>query len=149
MAVASRRARSWLRAMLVAYWGLLFVVTHLPARSIQAIDPFGSGQDKLQHFAGYFGLAMGGVLLLAAYGMLRPARLWWIWGACSAYGMLDELLQIPVGRTADWRDWLADTAGAGAACLTGAVLIRLRPQTFAAPPADETAADSAHADPSA
>lgn len=126
----SQTVRKALRWGLAAYWCLLFTATHLPPRSLKMVDPFGSGSDKAQHFLGYFGLGLGGVLLLAAHGWLRGRTLALVWAACATYGALDELLQIPVGRSADWQDWLADVSGSGTACLLGAVLILAWPGMF-------------------
>jgi VanZ family protein len=71
------------------------------------------GWDKAAHFLGYVGLA-----LLTCAVLLRGGR--WSRGAAAAilaglmvYGVLDELLQIPVPhRSADLFDWLCDSAGA-------------------------------------
>ena len=49
------------------------------------------------------------------------------------YGVVDELLQTPVGRTADVKDWFADVAGAVIgivvlhACQRLPALLRKRP----------------------
>ena len=40
-----------------------------------------------------------------------------------AYAAVDEWLQIPVGRTAEWGDWLADAVGALTGLLLGTLVI--------------------------
>jgi VanZ family protein len=60
-------------------------------------------------------------------GKLAGYQFIFLWLACAAYGVLDELLQIPVGRTCDVRDWMFDIAGAA----TGLALFRfLRPLVY-------------------
>jgi VanZ family protein len=39
-----------------------------------------------------------------------------------SYGVIDECLQIPVGRTADILDWIADSVGAVSGLLAYAVM---------------------------
>lgn len=91
---------------LAVYWIALFVGTHIPV-NVQFVW---SWTDKLIHGGAYFGLAA----LLTAWSVLsgKSWRPWVIAAALSAYGIADELLQIPVGRHADVSDWLADTLGA-------------------------------------
>lgn len=71
--------------------------------------------DKLVHLAIYAGLSgllsvwfgvrhrIGGAVAVAAVVLL----------ALAAYAAFDELSQIPVGRDADFVDWLADVTGIG------------------------------------
>jgi VanZ family protein len=42
------------------------------------------------------------------------------------YATLDELLQIPVGRSAEWGDWLADGVGAALGIAVGTFVSRTR-----------------------
>ncbi|MBT4867015.1 MAG: VanZ family protein [Planctomycetaceae bacterium] len=118
------RVRRWVTAALLGYWCLIFTLTHIP------IVPTGlpTHSDKVAHLLMYLGLGF----LLA----------WWFYNAgrvgvrlfvtvifvAAVYAALDELLQKPVGRTADIRDSLADIAGAilGFACflITRAVIQR-------------------------
>jgi VanZ family protein len=69
------------------------------------------GGDKWQHTAAFAGLAW----LLAARCSFRKPLTWKraleIAAVVIAYGAIDELTQIPVGRDAEFRDWLADGLG--------------------------------------
>jgi len=46
----------------------------------------------------------------------------------ATYGAVDELLQIPVGRTCDIADWVFDLLGGSLGVLTIAMLDRFRPR---------------------
>ena len=70
--------------------------------------------DKAEHFIAYFGLALMGVLGWSG----RRAPL--IFAAVLALGGTLELLQLVVGRDAEWGDMLANTLGA--LCGTGLAL---------------------------
>ncbi|MDX1946598.1 MAG: VanZ family protein [Pirellulaceae bacterium] len=104
-----RHRAAFVFALVAGYWGLIFVLTHLPGRALASL----TFSDKAQHAAAYFGLAF---ILSAAVVLFRPLSWWTLAGvvaAAGAYGAFDELTQLLVpGRTADWRDWLADVAGA-------------------------------------
>lgn len=93
---------------LAGYWTLLFISTHMPAQGImQRVR----ANDKVLHVLAFSGLAFliawaiptnknrlsQNVVIAAAVGVI--------------YGGIDELLQIPVGRTADWYDFAADCFG--------------------------------------
>ena len=89
------------------YWAGIFTLTHLPANRI----PPTRVSDKVGHMAAY------GILGILLFASLRASQ-WTIRQACIGvlgigmiYGALDELLQIPVGRVADIKDWFADVTG--------------------------------------
>lgn len=93
--------------LLVIFWMTMFVGTHLPRVPM----PHVSNIDKLFHFGGFAGLSfLMAWAIPTQYG--RPR-----WNVLVAalvsvgYAAIDEFSQIPVGRTADVLDWLADTAG--------------------------------------
>jgi len=97
------------RAGLVLFWLAVFGATHTP---VQHLPHTGVSNDKLQHLLAY---AVLGALLTSALATLRP----WSWrlvllaiAIAAAYGVLDELTQLLVGRTADPKDWIADVVGA-------------------------------------
>ena len=108
----------WLRARrltLVGIWIILATLTHIP---VPASVPQIRYSDKLVHLIAYFPL---GLLLPSCH--VRGLSLRWKCVAWIAvYGVLDELLQIPVGRTASLFDWLADLLGATLGAVTGAYL---------------------------
>jgi VanZ family protein len=102
--------RMGLTIALVGYWLALFVGTHIPRIPKPLEMP---GGDKWQHFAAYAGLAF----LLAACRSFRKPLTWRLALSVAAivigYGIVDELTQIPVGRDAEFNDWLADSVGTG------------------------------------
>ena len=107
-------ARSWLIA-LAGYWVALFTATHWP-KHILAMP--GGDFDKLAHFVAFSLLAV----IIACAVRARHRRLTWralliIWVAILIYAALDEILQSFVGRSCDFRDWLADAAGAACGLL--------------------------------
>jgi VanZ family protein len=104
------RGRLWIAALpLAVYWLAIFTATHLPGKSIENVH----GWDKAAHFGAYFGLA-----LLLAWVLAAGLKSWLARSAAAIviiaiYAALDEALQVLTpGRTPDWKDWLADVAGA-------------------------------------
>ncbi|MFT7621054.1 MAG: VanZ family protein [Myxococcota bacterium] len=82
-------------------------------------DPPFAQADKVLHFAGWFGLAW----LASALADSVAARLV-VWFACTVFGFLVEIGQIPIPlRSFEELDLLADTAGAA----MGVVLALDRP----------------------
>ena len=102
--------------VLGAYVALMFTATHMPASNIPTGLP---GTDKHWHFLGYLGLGV----LLSLWGQTRFAN-WPVvtLTAVALYAAADELLQIPVGRQAEFADWTADMAGAATGILATALL---------------------------
>ena len=104
------------RNVLILYWLVMFLASHVKLRD--TVEVF-HVRDKVLHFVAYAGLAF----LAAAYLRFRKGGIGWldvvgVWTLAVSYGVLDEITQIPVGRTADPLDWLADAAGAAAGLLT-------------------------------
>lgn len=133
------RNRRRIGAVAACYWGAMFVATHVPLPE-KALP---ENSDKLAHFGAY--LLLGACLgaWAAASRPLGWKRAAGLLGVTAAYAVVDELLQIPVGRYADWRDGAADIAGA----ITGLVLIAGLQWTGrigrrAADPSEHTASDS-------
>ena len=101
-------SRRWLRVWLLGWWVLIFTATHtpIPPPAGEAAVP-----DKSIHFGMY---AVLGALLVLWEGWRVPLT----WRRCGAslgilagYAVVDELLQIPVGRSAEWLDGAADLLG--------------------------------------
>jgi VanZ family protein len=89
------------------YWVLMFISTHIPPNQLPILHV----SDKLIHAFAFAGLAF---LLAWAIptNLSRPLRNVFLAGLIGTlYAFLDELLQIPVGRTADWQDFGADCVG--------------------------------------
>jgi VanZ family protein len=119
------RSLLW-RVLLAGYWLLLVVSTHVPPRTAGLpADQL----DKLAHFAAYALLAW---LLAMAWesstGRLNLRHLKFLWLVVVAYGIIDELTQPLMGRTASIADWLADAAGAA----VGLILFQATRRAFEA-----------------
>lgn len=111
-------SRRWLRVLLLGWWVLIFTATHTPIP-----PPAGAAAvpDKSIHFGMY---AVLGALLVLWEGW-RVRMSWRRCGASlgilAAYAVVDELLQIPVGRSAEWLDGAADLLGGAAGVSMAAV----------------------------
>lgn len=116
--MSRRTALAW--AEVVLYAALIFALS-AQSHPLPFLPPVIWGHDKLLHLAEY--AVLGGLIARALrLGGRRPARVLVLaLLAASLYGASDELHQkfVP-DRTADPRDWAADTAGAalGAAAVT-------------------------------
>ena len=114
--------------ILAVYWPIIFVGTHLPRFGPLRGEPRRYPYDKLAHFACYAILAWLLMLLLLRRVRLTTAIL----STCllvAAYGVVDELTQPIIGRTADLWDYVANLAGIAMGVLTAAAWPRLRPQS--------------------
>ncbi len=102
--------------LVTVYWLALFTATHTPL----SVPPVGGCfTDKILHFTAYLLLAV--LLGVFCFVTGRRTRGWMLaifLGIC-VYGIVDELLQIPVGRSCEVADWIADVLGAatGLLCL--------------------------------
>lgn len=126
---AERRTR-WL---LFFYAIALFMATHWPHPP--QVDDL-PGIDKLEHLLAYAGLGW----LLSRYFFFRwrhPLRVLALTLAVvGPFACLDELLQIPVGRQCDWRDGVADMAGAALGWAAFAMIGAVRRRSKHAAPAE-------------
>jgi VanZ family protein len=92
----------------VAFLLAMFVGTHIPVQA----EALMANADKMLHFWAYFSLAM--FLLISGeltLGPLKPIHFFSVWLACTLYGAMDEITQIPVGRNCDIADWVYDVMG--------------------------------------
>ena len=90
---------------------MLAILTHIP---VPQTAPEIRNLDKLIHLIAYFPLG----LLLPTCRVPGCESKWVCLLVIALYGGLDELLQIPVGRTASVFDWVADVGGAALGLLT-------------------------------
>ncbi|MFA8341836.1 MAG: VanZ family protein [Rhodothermaceae bacterium] len=104
--------RKSLLLILSVYWGIIFIGTSLPGKSLKYIPQY---SDKLKHFAAYLILT---ILLYWFYLIknkkndLTGKQIRFIIILTGGYGILDELHQLLIpGRSCDVVDWLADLAG--------------------------------------
>lgn len=112
----------WMFVLPACYWLALFVGTHWPGDGLPSVGH----SDKLLHFGAYGGLAL---LVGTVVRVHRKPSPWLpaigVLLLLMAYGMLDEMLQIPIrGRYASVWDWLADTAGAATGLIALIVVSR-------------------------
>jgi VanZ family protein len=105
------------------FWLALFVGTHIPVQD--ELLPL-ENRDKLAHFGAYLTL---GFLVATTWqlagGNLTTTHLVFAWIAVIAYGAIDEITQIPVGRDCDFMDWICDASGAATGLLIFALARRL------------------------
>jgi VanZ family protein len=103
-----RRLASRARTLAAVYLLVLFAATHVPGLPTSGF----SVSDKLEHFCGY-GLLT--VFILVGWeltiGVLQAKHYFAVWLAGTLYAIVDEVTQIPVGRTCDVNDWAADMLG--------------------------------------
>jgi len=111
--------------MLLVYWILLFLGTHLPSIDVGVAAPH---HDKFLHVTAFTGLA---VLLSWFVLGLKPVTkrsCFIILAVLLSYGAFDELTQLEVtGRTTDIWDFCADVLGSvlGLSCyLTATTVVR-------------------------
>jgi len=118
----------WLpRFLLLGYLALIFTLTHIPIKPSSL--PRGVVNDKVIHFCMFFGLAF---LLPLWRGWSTTFTVKQIAGGLLlllAYAFADELLQIPVGRTCDIMDGVADMLG-GTCGLLVAWMVRVPLRSF-------------------
>ena len=91
----------------LSYWVFLFTMTHIPVKQI----PHTGASDKLLHLVAYCVLAF----LVASHLFLT--RRWnrkaiiYAMLLLAFFAGFDELTQMLVGRSAEWKDWGADLLG--------------------------------------
>jgi len=110
--MALSRRQKLVLTVLLLYWPAIFIGTHIPQ------IPQWVGQivisDKVVHFVAYLFLSF--LLWLAVNPdkkvHWRKPAVWVILFAVVWYGVIDEWLQMYVGRDADVHDFFADLAGA-------------------------------------
>ena len=117
----ARSLRRWAaraRTLATIYLLVLFAATHIPFESHGGP----SYADKVVHYAAYAALT---VLVLLGWqltiGVLQPKHYFAVWLVGTLYAAMDEVTQIPVGRTADMNDWAADVLG----IVTGLLVFRV------------------------
>jgi VanZ family protein len=98
---------------------ILIVWGELTPQPPQLGDVF--GQDKLQHFTAYFGLASMATMVLG----LKPRLGWSILGVILFGGAL-EILQAYVGRDSEIADFVANSLGALTGLGVAALVLRLQ-----------------------
>jgi VanZ family protein len=104
-----RRLRWVVVSVMLVYWAMLFLSTHIDLSP--GVARHGPG-DKTMHTLAYAGLAFLWLVSAAAFGRVTwPTYLVVLVGA-ALYGAVDETSQALVGRKTDIADWRADMLGA-------------------------------------
>lgn len=101
--------------LLLGWTGMVIYLTLSPSDFLPESNLL--GYDKLGHF-GMFGGWTGLIGLYMVFYKNRPsASLWVIWGVGIGFSLLIELAQwgLPLGRSAEWADMVANIAGCSAA----------------------------------
>ena len=99
-----------LGGLFALYWLAMFLATHIPMPPVESVP---NNTDKLVHLVMYAGFAFLFALWLSARQAHPTHLIWKVLGASILYGMLDELLQIPIeSRSADIWDFVMDQIGA-------------------------------------
>jgi len=87
----------------------MFIGTHTPPSYLVKAPDF---SDKLVHFLAYMMLTISALSSWElSIGELRPSHYFIVWLCGTLYGAFDEITQIPIGRSCNGLDWLADIAG--------------------------------------
>jgi|GEM_PF-409051 len=125
--VAARRGRAapgfrayaiLIGAVILLYWASIATATHVPMHQSRMPKWRFLPIDKVFHFCAYLGLAFLLSTMIAAIwskherGWNGLKRYSLVLIPAAIYGVLDELTQPAVGRTADPWDWIADMLGA-------------------------------------
>lgn len=97
---------------LAVYWTIIFIATSIPT---DKIPQFFKLQDKLEHFAAYFILAILISLTFHfqdKYQFIKKHNFIFTIIVLIVYAAIDELHQMLIpGRIADFYDWMADIIG--------------------------------------
>jgi VanZ family protein len=101
-------------------WISAAVATHTPVTVKGASDA-----DKAYHFTGYFVLCGVFILTLAYCGIPLVRRSILAVTIMGLYGILDEITQPLVSRSAELMDWVADLAGASASVMIHAGIVMI------------------------
>ena len=97
--------------ILLLYWPLIFILTHIPLRRelLQQLQ----ASDKTLHFLVYFILSF--LLYFAAESAgklsLKSRKFWLLFSTLLFYAAADEWLQGIVGRSCDFLDFVANLTG--------------------------------------
>jgi VanZ family protein len=94
---------------LILYCALIYWLSDQSSLPVAMLFSF---QDKLIHLSAYFIMGILAWRVFRHFFSSRQQLMFAIVAFCSIYGFLDEWHQSFVeGRSADFFDWLADTAG--------------------------------------
>ena len=121
--MALRRRGMVMLVLLMFYWPVIFILTHLPLGYMPDWVSETRICDKAGHHLAYLALAFFWWFVINPYEKVswRKITVWWALAVIICYGAIDEWLQSYVGRSADIKDFFADLSGA----LTGFILLSI------------------------
>ena len=104
------RRHKYILLCLAFYWPGLFVLTHIPILDLARRSGM---SDKVMHIQAYLGLVFLVWLAINPYERVRwnQPKVWMVLAVIVLYGIMDEVLQGWMGRSADEMDFLADIFG--------------------------------------
>jgi VanZ family protein len=124
------RLPTLIRVVLLIYWLVILVATHIPQSKLPLKQP----HDKLAHFVVFTGLAA--LLWLALPTPKQPLiyKALLVLALVLIYAAIDELTQPWFNRFCSLDDWLADAVGALIGIITAALIWGRGPTQVAPPP---------------
>ena len=104
------RRHKYVLIVLLIYWPVLFVLTHIPVPQIARQSGM---SDKTMHVLAYMALVFLCWHAVSPFKRInwKKAKVWVVLVFMVWYGAVDEYLQGRIGRNADIRDFFADLAG--------------------------------------
>jgi VanZ family protein len=117
----AQRYRAAATTVLVCYWLIMFAGTHWPHVSLEG---YPQNTDKILHFTGYAGFGFLIAVWITTKRAFGPRDFAAAFAVIFVYAIVDEVTQIPVGRTCDFFDAVADWMG-GLSGLSLFLLLRL------------------------
>jgi VanZ family protein len=117
----AQRYRAAAGIVLIVYWLIMFAGTHWPHVNLES---YPSNFDKVLHFTGYAGFGFLIALWMSTKRTFGPRDFAVAFCIIFVYAIVDEVTQIPVGRTCDFFDAVADWIG-GLSGLSLFLLLRL------------------------
>ena len=104
------RRHKYILIALAVYWPLVFTLTLIPVPDIARRSGM---SDKTMHVMAYFALTFLVWCAVSPYHCIQwnRAKAWWVLGALTLYGAVNEYLQGFVGRSACVEDFIANLFG--------------------------------------
>jgi len=104
----AHRYRAVAGIVLICYWLIMFAGTHWRHVSLES---YPQNTDKILHFTGYAGFGFLIALWMSTKRTFGPRDFAGAFAVIFVYAIVDEVTQIPVGRTCDFFDAVADWCG--------------------------------------
>ncbi len=105
-----RRRHKLILSALGIYWPVIFWLTHIPMPELARQSGM---SDKMMHVLAYFVLTFLVWFAVNPYEKVRwnKPKVWILLAVIAGYAVLDEYLQIHIGRSADVLDFVSDLFG--------------------------------------